>query len=301
MRLKPHKNRADAVSIMTGIVLSVYVIGLFAPMLWTVLASITENNSYYNFYVDRFFDTSSFPFTFTLENYSIAQQYIRLTAPGTQVTYNMLGLYINSMIYAVGSALAFTFCSCVVSYLTARFDFKFSKIIYAFVILAMSLPIVGSMPSEIQMLQNLGIYGQWISIPILRFNFLSVYFLVFYATFKGVSKEYSEAAKIDGASNLSIMLRIIFPQAMNIVITVFVLSFITYWNDYQVPRLYIPDYPVAAYGVFYFMSTPQAGGMTSNMPVQMAGTLLMTLPVLLTVIIFNKRLRVSVSIGGIKG
>lgn len=302
MRLQPHKKKkADLLSVCIGILLCFYVIGLFTPILWTVLASITENESYYDFYVDRFFKDGVFPFSFTTENYAIANDNIAITAATTQVTYNMLGLYIHSLKFAVYSALSFVLCSCIVSYLVARYDFGFSKFIYAFVIIAMSLPIVGSMPSEIRMLQNLGIYGQWISVPILRFNFLSVYFLVFYATFRGISKEYSEAAKIDGASNWRIMLQIIFPQAMNIVVTVFVIMFITYWNDYQVPMLYLRDYPVAAYGVYYFMSTPQAGGVTSNLPVQMAGTILMTLPVLVTVIIFNKRLRVSVSIGGIKG
>ena len=126
-----------------------------------------------------------------------------------------------------------------------------------------------------------------------------MYFLVLYATFRGISKEYSEAAKIDGASNLRIMLRIVMPQALNIIVTVFFLSFITYWNDYQVPMLYLPRYPVAAYGLFDFLRNNTA--QITDAPARMAGTLIMTLPVLIVVIIFNKRLRVSVSIGGVKG
>lgn len=298
MRLKPHKkNRPDALSIVIGIALCVYVLGLFAPMVWTVLISFTDADSYFRFYQEG----TAGPMGFTMDNFIQAIPNIVVTSETTSIGYNMLGLYINSLKYALYSALSFTICSTVVSYLTARFDFKFSKIVYAFVIVAMSLPIVGSMPSEIQMLENLGIYGTWLSIPILRFNFLSVYFLVFHATFRGISKEYSEAAKIDGASNLNIMLRIIIPQAMNIIVTVFVIMFITYWNDYQVPMLYLKDYPVAAFAVYQFVNTTRNAAFNSSTPLQMAGTLLMTLPVLITVIVFNKRLRVSVSIGGIKG
>lgn len=298
MRLKPHKTRKpDALSIAIGILLCVYVIGLFAPMVWTVIISFMDPDAYYSFYQEG----TAVPFTFTVENFKNAIPHIKVTSETTSLTYNMVGLYINSLKFAVFSALSFTVCSTLVSYLTARFDFKFSKIVYAFVIVAMSLPIVGSMPSEIQMLQNLGIYGQWISVPILRFNFLSVYFLVFHATFRGISKEYSEAAKIDGASNLRIMFQVVVPQAMNIIVTVFVIMFITYWNDYQVPMLYLKDYPVAAYAVYQFVNTTRNAAFNSSVPLQMAGTLLMTLPVLITVIIFNKRLRVSVSIGGIKG
>ena len=298
MRLKSRKrNKPEALSIIIGALLCVYVLGLLLPMLWTVLISFMESESYYIFFQEG----SSTTFEFTFANFQKAMDSIVVTSETTSLQYNMLGLYINSLKYALYSATAFTLCSVVVSYLTARFDFKFSKIIYAFVIVAMSLPIVGSMPSEIRMLQNLGLYGSWLSIPILRFNFLSVYFLVFHATFRGISKEYSEAAKIDGASNMNIMLRIIMPQALNIIITVFVIMFITYWNDYQVPMLYLKDYPVAAYAVYQFVNTTRNAAFNSSTPLQMAGTLLMTLPVLVTVIVFNKRLRVSVSIGGIKG
>ena len=298
MRLQPRKrNRMDALSIIIGIALGLYVIGLFAPILWTVLVSFTDPESYYVFYQEG----NAAPISFTVQNFLDAIPNIVVVSETTSIGYNMLGLYINSIKYALFSALAFTVCSTVASYLTARFDFKFSKIVYAFVIVAMSLPIVGSMPSEIQMLQNLGIYGSWMSIPILRFNFLSVYFLVLHATFRGISKEYSEAAKIDGASNLRIMFRIIVPQAMNIIVTVFVIMFITYWNDYQIPMLYLKDYPVAAYAVYQFVNTSRNAAFNSSTPLQMAGTFLMTLPVLVAVIGFNKRLRVSVSIGGIKG
>ena len=298
MRLQPRKrNRMDALSMIIGIALGLYVIGLFAPILWTVLVSFTDPESYYVFYQEG----NAAPISFTIQNFLDAIPNIVVVSETTSIGYNMLGLYINSIKYALFSALAFTACSTLVSYLTARFDFMFSKIVYAFVIVAMSLPIVGSMPSEIQMLQNLGIYGTWMSIPILRFNFLSVYFLVLHATFRGISKEYTEAAKIDGASNLRIMLRIVVPQAMNIIVTVFVIMFITYWNDYQIPMLYLKDYPVAAYAVYQFVNTSRNAAFNSSTPLQMAGTFLMTLPVLVAVIVFNKRLRVSVSIGGIKG
>ncbi|MBO5078059.1 MAG: carbohydrate ABC transporter permease [Oscillospiraceae bacterium] len=299
-RLEHKTKKPDLVSIFTGALLCVYVIGLVTPIIWAVMTSLTEISSYDNFYLFQEYP-DGFPFTFTLDNFVVAWNNLSVTAANTMIEYNVLGLYIHSVKFALYSALSFTFCTAMVSYLTAKFDFRFSGILYAFVILAMSLPIVGSMPSEIRMLENLGIYGQWISVPILRFNFLSVYYLVLHATYRGVSKEYSEAAKIDGASNLRIMLRIVMPQAMNIIVTIFVLTFIGYWNDYQVPMVYMPDYPVAAYGVYQFMRIPQDGGLTSNMAVQMAGTILMALPILIVVAVFNKRLRVSVSIGGVKG
>ncbi len=296
MRLSQRKRSFNPLTAAIGILLCVYVVGLLAPIIWTALVTVTEDDSFFQFY--QMGESPKFKFTF--ENFKKAYPHIRIVAETQPVAYNMIGLYMNSIKYAVINTTAFVFCTTLVSYLTARFDFKFSKIVYTFVIVAMSLPIVGSMPSEIRMLQRLGLYGSWWSMLALRFNFLSVYYLVLHATFKGISKEYSEAAKIDGASNLRIMLRIIVPQAMNIIVTVFVITFITYWNDYQIPMLYLKDYPVAAYAVYQFVNT-NLTTLNGSVPQQMAGVFMMTLPVLIAVIALNKRLRVSVSIGGIKG
>ncbi len=298
MRLKAHKNRPDAMSVFTGTLLVIYVIGLLVPIIWAVITSFTDVNSYYDFYVDSIFGNG---FKMTIDNYKTAEKYLTITATTTSITYNVIGLYIHSVCYATICSLTWVLVTSVVSYLVARFQFGFSKVLYNFVVITMCIPIVGGLASELRMLQNLGIYDTWLSMAILKFNFLGAYFLTFVAMFRSIPKEYTEAAKIDGASNLNIMLRIIFPQATNMIVTVFLLNFITYWNDYKTAMLYLPSYPVATYGVFYFMNTPMGAGATSQIPVQMAGALLMTLPILIVFIVFNKRLRGGVYIGGIKG
>lgn len=298
MRLKAHKNRPDAMSVFTGTLLVIYVIGLLVPIIWAVITSFTDVNSYYDFYVDSIFGNG---FKMTIDNYKTVEKYLTITATTTTITYNVIGLYIHSVCYATICSLTWVLVTSVVSYLVARFQFGFSKVLYNFVVITMCIPIVGGLASELRMLQNLGIYDTWLSMAILKFNFLGAYFLTFVAMFRSIPKEYTEAAKIDGASNLNIMLRIIFPQATNMIVTVFLLNFITYWNDYKTAMLYLPSYPVATYGVFYFMNTPMGAGATSQIPVQMAGALLMTLPILIVFIVFNKRLRGGVYIGGIKG
>ncbi|MBQ3356180.1 MAG: carbohydrate ABC transporter permease [Oscillospiraceae bacterium] len=301
MRLKKRRERSGAIGVVTGILLTVYTVGLLAPMLWALITSFTEVNSYFDFYVDKMIFANGPAFRMTLENYQVAEKFMNVTTTTTSVTYNIVGLYIHSLMYALICAGTWVAVTLVVSYLVARFDFKFSKILYHFVLITMCIPIVGALASELRMLQTLGIYDTWISMAVLKFNFLGVYFLTFVAMFKAIPKEYTEAAKIDGASNLYIMLKVIFPQALNMTVTVFLLNFITYWNDYKTAMLYLPSYPVATYGVYYFMNTPMGSGATSQVPVQVAGAILMTLPILIVFIVFNKRLRGGVYVGGIKG
>ena len=114
--------KPDAVSIITGILLCVYVIGLFVPMIWTVLISLMDPDAYFSFYQEGTY----VPFKATLENFKTAMDNIMVTSESS-VTYNMIGLYIHSLKYAIYSSIAFVFCSTLVSYLTARFDFKFSN------------------------------------------------------------------------------------------------------------------------------------------------------------------------------
>ena len=80
------------------------------------------------------------------------------------------------------------------AYATARFDFRLSNVIYGIVLVTMVLPIVGNLPAEIQMTRQLHIYDTMWGAWILKANFLGMYYLVFFATFRGVPAALSEAA-----------------------------------------------------------------------------------------------------------
>ena len=291
------KEKANPITIGIFVLLTIYTLGLFVPVIWAIFASFMDKTDYANYFgIARAFKLGV---KYTFDNYIFSWQNLKITTITTEMEYGIPNLLGHSVIYALECALAFTLCPVIVAYATARFKFAFSKVVYSFVIITMVLPIVGSMASEIQMLHNLGIYDTLPTMFILRFNFLSIYFLILHAQFSSIPYDYTEAAKVDGASNLRIMFQIIIPQSMNTIVTVFILSFISYWNDYQVPLLYLPSYPTASFGIYDFVQNASPEG--NFIPVQLAATLIMALPIVLVFIIFNKKLRVSVSMGGIKG
>ena len=244
-------------------------------------------------------DPLRFPKEWHFENYKTAFDYfyVRLSGSGNRYVY-LEGMALYSIIYAGGCAFMQTLATCLVAYATARFDFKLSKIIYSVVLVLMVMPIVGSLPSEIQMTKNLGLYDTLFGPLILKFNFLGMYYLVLYAAFRGVPQAYTEAAKIDGASNMCIFTRIILPLVRNTFFTIMLINFVAYWNDYQTPLVYIPSYPTMAYGLYrYYFSTVSA---ISDPPMKLAGCMIVFLPILLVFIIFQKRLMGNISMGGIK-
>lgn len=292
------RKRGSIASTVILIALILYCVILFTPMIWSTVISFMTDGSFRNIFGSvRDYDAVRH---FTFENFTNAWTELQIVVDG--VVYKIVDLFLNSIIYSVGSALAFTICPCIVAYATARFKFKFSKIIYGLVIVAMALPIIGSSASELRMLDFFGLREtralSYLGMFILRFNFLSIYYLVFYAQFEMIPKDYTEASKIDGASNWKIMTRVIFPQARGTIITVFILSFVTFWNDFQIPFLYMPKNPTVSYAVYYITVASAGFG---TVPKILAGVILLTLPIVILFIALNKRMRVSVDMGGIKG
>lgn len=296
--LKKHSwERFNWFNVLIFLFLVIYTISLLVPFFWTLMTAI-KNPEEYSLFDNKLW----WPRQIDFGNFATAYKnfYVSVTnADGSETKFYMPQLFLNSLIYSLGCATVATLVPCCVSYACARFNFRFSKVIYAIVIITMSLPIVGSLPSEIQVTKALGLYDNFFGLFVLKANFLGLYFLVFYAEFQSIPYAYTEAGKIDGLNNFQIMTRIIFPMAKSTILTVFILNFITFWNDYQIPMVYLPSYPVAAFGMFDFQNSLIQE--IQYVPTKLAGILLMTLPILVVFALFHKKLMINTSIGGIKG
>lgn len=287
------KEKKSVLSIAIFAILAIYVLALFIPIAWAIYSSFNDPSAYDEFYLSS---DAPFPTKLTFENFKIALVDFRLDKSEGQ--FSFLQMIVNSIIYTFGSSFFYTLTPCLVAYCAARFKFKFSKILYAFVIITMALPIVGTMPSEWAMLKTLHLDDSFFGMFVLRMNFLSINFLIFHAQFEMIPMTYSEAAKVDGASNFRIMTTVIFPQAFPTMVTIFLLSFLTFWNDYQIPRVYMPSYPTVSEGLWTF------GQMSLDFeaaPIKLAGFIGLTLPIVITFALLNRFLKLNVSTGGIKG
>lgn len=189
--------------------------------------------------------------------------------------------------------------SCMlVGYATAKFNYKFNGVLTAFVITAMTLPIVGNLPSSLVIFRALNLYDNFLGVWFSKFYFISVYFMVFRATFKGISPAYSEAAKIDGAGNLKVFLSIMIPLVKGTFATIFLLMFVVYWNDYGTPLLLLPSYPTVSLGLYYYRF--RASAKTQDTPSQVAGCMAAFIPILIIFVLFRNKLMGNISMGGLK-
>ena len=104
---------------------------------------------------------------------------------------------------------------------------------------------------------------------------------------------------MDGASALRIYLQIMLPLVSKTFLTVFLLNFITFWNDYQTPLVFMPNRPTVAYGLYEFNQRTDIE--FSVVPLKIAGAVLVMLPVLVIFFAFQKKIMGNIVMGGLKG
>ena len=160
----------------------------------------------------------------------------------------------------------------------------------------MIMPIVGSLPSEIQVAKNLGLYDNMIGMWVMKMGFVRLYYLIFYEVFKRVPRDFYEAAYVDGASNLMVLVKIMLPLVSATFGTVMLIRFMDLWNDYTITMSLMPNIKTLAFGLFEFSTSAQV----SSMPERLAGCFVLILPVLTIFLIFNERIMGNISMGGIK-
>ena len=278
--------------------LSLYVISITIPVLFGLTTALKSHEEFLDNVIGI---PHGLPWNWQWKNFIDVTEgfWCQITIKGRgrfQVTF--VPMLINTLEYAIGSAIIQAIVPCIVGYLTSKFNYKFSKFVYTMVIVLMVVPIVGSAPSEMAILHNLNLFDTMIGNYIQKFNFLGMFFLVFYAAFKSVPNDFLEAAYVDGASEFRVMFQIALPMVKTVLGTIILLKFIDFWNDYQTPMMYLPSYATLARGLFALSQRSQ--GAMATVPGQMAGCMLLALPILILFIIFKDKLMGNISMGGVK-
>ncbi len=292
-KLKRKFKTTSPTFIIIFFILMLYVIFLGYLVAWGIITSLKDVGEFN----DNVLGLAKHP---TFKNFGTIFRnfYVQVNINGSLKTIFIENMIVNTLLYAVGGAFIMTFVPCMVAYAVTRFKFKFNALIKGIVIVTMILPIIGSAPSEISLLRTLGLYDSIIGNWIQKFHFLGMYFLVFCASYEVIPKDFAEAAYMDGASELKLLTRAIFPMIRPIFTTILLMNFITLWNDYQTPLLYLPSHPTLAYGVFELSRTTI--NELNNVPARTAGCVILLIPILIIFISFRKRIMGNITLGGVK-
>lgn len=286
---------ANPVEIILFCVLLLYSLLMVTLLVWALLTSVRTRGEF----VENVF---GFPREWAFENYVTAFNYfsVQIVTETMVKTVYMDQMFLYSLLYAVGGATVITLVHCITAYVVQRFRrYKLSSVLTWIVIVTMILPIVGSLPSKLQIMTTLNLYDNFIGVFLLQASFLGMHFLIFRAAFSSIPESFSEAALVDGAGNLSLMFRIAFPLVSKTFMILWLLSFISLWNDYQGPMIYLPSYPTVAYGLYRFSQATTSE--LNSVPMRLTGCMMLFIPIFIIYLFLQDKLMGNLTLGGVKG
>jgi ABC-type glycerol-3-phosphate transport system permease component len=160
------------------------------------------------------------------------------------------------------------------------------------------------LPGQVTFIPLYVIYAKlgWIGtfLPLVVPTFLGNPFFIFLLRqfFRGIPEELSSAARIDGASELQILLRIIVPLSWPALITVGLFTFIDKWGDFFGPIVYLNNadlYPLSV-AVQTFQSAHK-----TDWPLSMAASVVISAPLVVLYFLAQRKFIEGITLTGIKG
>lgn len=226
-----------------------------------------------------------------------------------------------SILKGIVIAGAPTLCNVVVCMLVgygfARFEFRGKKILMGLLIFSYILPSQVTMIPTYVLYNKMNIVGTlWAFVlPAILGNGLNsaIFILIFYQFFRQVPKVLIEAAQIDGAGYFKSFIKIAVPSAGPAILTVFLFSFVWYWNESYLTSLYVQGLSANSFWVNLvvqlsnfdtkFATLAQTGDAATNLNecVRMAATALSVLPLLIMYFFLQKHFVESIDRAGITG
>jgi multiple sugar transport system permease protein len=235
------------------------------------------------------------PTTFTLDNYDGVfdrTDFARFMFNSVFIVSATvgIGLFVNSMAAYALSRLNWVGRAIMLSVIVALLIIPFEAIAVPLLFVVIKLP----------WLSAEGISTSWLNslhVQIIPFIADAFSIFLFYQFFLDLPKELDEAARVDGASRFRIYWNILVPISRPVIATVAILQFLVRWGDYLWPVMSVQGEkarPLTVGMATFFGQTPDWGQI-------MAYASMITIPVLIVFLLFQKWFIQSVATSGLKG
>jgi multiple sugar transport system permease protein len=278
------QGKALLTSLRTYAGVAVIVVWGLAPFYWMVVTSFRE--------VAYTYDTTPWPTHVTLDNYR--------TAFSTELGNFFGRSLVNSLVISGITTLIALTVGVFAAYALSRLRFRGKYLVLGFVLGASMFPGVALVTPLFQLFRDIGWFGTYQALIIPNISFvlpLTIYTLT--AFFREMPWELEEAARIDGASPGQAFVRVILPLAAPGLFTTAILAFIASWNEFLIASQ-LSTAKVAPV-------TVAIANFTGSQPMQepytalMAAGTVVTVPLIILVLLFQRRIVSGLTAGGVKG
>jgi trehalose/maltose transport system permease protein len=282
-RVRARRRRTAGAATRTAIQAALIVIWCLLPFYWMVVTSFRD--------VQYTFEPNLLPSHLTLQNYQTA----------FDPANNQLGLGLaNSLFIGTTVTIIALVVGVFAAYALARLTFPAKGLVMGFVLGASMFPGVALLTPLFGLFTQIGWNGtyQALIIPYISGALpLTVYTLNSF--FREMPWELEEAARIDGCTKAQAFRIVILPLAAPAVFTTAILAFIASWNEYLLASV--------LHSAQTQTVTTVIGQFTGSLPHQvpytatMAAGVVVTIPLIILVLIFQRRIVAGLTAGGVKG
>ncbi|MGO1948727.1 MAG: carbohydrate ABC transporter permease [Mycobacteriaceae bacterium] len=261
----------------------IILVWALAPFYWMVVTAFRDKA--------HTFSTNPFPSHLTLENFREAM--------ATDAGNNFLKAIGNSLIIGTATTAIALVVGVFTAYALARVDFRGKGFVTGIILAASMFPGIALVTPLFQLFSDIGWIGTYQAMIIPNISFvlpLTVYTLTSF--FRELPWKLEEAARVDGASRGLAFRKVILPLAAPALFTTAILAFIATWNEFMLAnQLSTTDTEPVTVAIARF-----SGASAYQYPyaATMAAGALVTIPLVIMVLLFQRRIVSGLTAGGVK-
>lgn len=272
------KTSTTIFNIVSYIILIIGSFAMIAPLIWMLSTALKKDQ--FSIYNTGLFSELYFDNFFKVFN-----------------TIPLIEGFKNSLIVAIPSIVIGSLVSAMAAYAFAKLDFKFKNILFLLLLGVIMIPFPVIMIPQYYIFTDLNWIGTLLPliIPKMLGNIMMIFFLKQFM--ESIPNSLIESAKIDGANHFRIFTSIILPLVKPALAAQMILWFMGIWNDYLAPNLFsaaTPTLPVVIASLVSFTDT------RTETHLNMAASIISTIPVVVVFAIFQRQIIDSVMLSGSK-
>lgn len=265
------------------LIVAIIVYTLF-PFYWAVVSSLTPANDLFNSPVPLF------PTSLTLDHYRVVFQ-----------DSSFLRAILNSVIVSTSVVVLALLLGTLSAYALGRLNFRGRKVILYLILSMTMFPAIAILGSLFQMMNDFRAFDTLWGLVIVYLTF-TLPFTVWVLTnfFRAMPAELEQSALVDGATPMRALWDVLLPMAVPGIVTTAMLAFISAWSEY----LFARTFTLTERAVTVQVAISQ---FTGNQPfeepfaVRMAAAVVVTVPLLVGVLVVQRRIIGGLTAGAVKG
>lgn len=271
------KRQARLTHIALTLVFVFLAVMFFFPLYWMVVSSLRPEG---RIFVDAM---DVFPSQLSLDSYR------ELFAEEPYVRW-----FVNSITQTAGFAVMAMFLCTTGGYALAKFDFPFRNLLFVLILVSQMVPFHLLIVSLFLMIIELGmIETYWGAIIPLAASPIGIFFMRQYLL--AIDNEMLNAARVDGANEYEVFLRVVLPNARPAIATLFILFSLEYWNNLLWPLIVFrdADHMPLTVGIAHLVNQ-----YSQRYHLVMAGSTLATIPLVLLFLVLRRQVMEGIAATG---